>query len=206
MQRLRAYLGFNSAFSLLSNSRANRQPHTPCCQSHPLFDVPDPPYPNLHSHCSQDAVPCYIHSTQPTWCWCPLMSSEAHLEAVQEPPNHTVPIQKGIHSGTSTMRWRQQDSSLGDQFYCLPGTSQKACCPLFQSRQGSCFVYHVFSFIWQIELSLSQVQKRNTEKLLYLVSRPSLSGAGDKNRTLKRCSIKPWSSKHLLPSKSTSVV
>lgn len=148
----------------------------------------------------------HVIFTQPTWCWCPLMSSEAHLEAIQDPPNHIVPIQKGIHSGTSTMRWRQQDSSPGDQFYCLPGTSQKACCPLFQSRQGSCFVYRVFSFIWQIELSLSQVQKRNTEKLLYLVSRPSLSGAGDKNRTLKRCSIKPWSSKHLLPSKSTSVV
>lgn len=29
MQRLRAYLSFNSAFSLLSYSRANRQPHTP---------------------------------------------------------------------------------------------------------------------------------------------------------------------------------
>lgn len=195
-------------FSLQSpqlHNRASRQPHTPCCWSHPLFMYLICSYSKLHLLCSQDAVPFYIHSTQPTWCWCPLMSSEAHLEAIQEPPNHIAPIQKDIHSGTSTMRWRQQDSSPGDQFYCLPGTSQKACCPLFQSRQGSCFVYRVFSYNWQVKLSLSQVQKRNTEKLLYLFSRPSLSGAGDKHRTLKRCSIKPWSSKHLLPNKSTSV-
>lgn len=71
----------------------------------------------------------------------------------------------------------------GDQFYCLSGTSQKACCALFQSRQGSCFVYCVFSCNWQVKLSLLQVQKRKTEKLLYLVSRPSLSEACDKNRT-----------------------
>lgn len=68
--------------------------------------------------------------------------------------------------------------SPGDHFYCFPGTSQNACCSLVQSRQGSCFVYCVFSCNWQVKLSLSQVQKRNTEKLLYLVSRPSLSGAG----------------------------
>lgn len=58
----------------------------------------------------------------------------------------------------------------------------------------------------KLNWSLPQVQKRNTEKPLYLVSRPSLSGKGNKHRTLKRCSIKPWNSKHLLPSKSTSLV
>lgn len=90
------------------HSRASRQPHTPCCQSSPLFDVPD--LQLLKAPFTQDAVPFYIHSTQPTWCWCPLRSSEAHLEAIQEPPNDIAPIQKGTHSGTFTMRWRQQDS------------------------------------------------------------------------------------------------
>lgn len=205
MQRLIEYVSFNSAISFLSYTAGPGGSHTPPdAKVIPYLMYLIPSYSKLHSHCSQDAMPCYIHSTPPTWCWCPLMSSEVHLEAIQESLNHIAPIQKGRHSGTSTMRWRQQDSSPGDQFYCLPGTSQKACCPLFQSRQGSCFVYCGFSCNWQVRLSLSQVQERNTEKLLYLVSRPSLSGAGDKNRTLKRCSIQPWSSKHL-PSKSASV-
>lgn len=196
-------LQFSLQFPQL-HSRASRQPHTPCCQSHPLFDVPDPqllkaPFTLLTGCC---AVLYSLHSIH-------LMLMSIYVQwstpgSHSRIPNHIAPIQKGRHSGTSTMRWRQQDSSPGDQFYCLPGTNQKACCPLFQSRQGSCFVYCDFSCKWQVGLSLSQVQERNTEKLLYLVSRPSLSGAGDKNRTLKRCSIKPWSSKHL-PSKSTSV-
>lgn len=163
-------------------------------------------YSKLHLLCSQDAVPFYIHSTQPTWCWCPLMSSEAHLEAIQGPFKSDCSYSEGhtfrhFHHEVEATGFQSRGPVL------LPScvTSQKACCPLFQSRQGSCFVYRVFSCNWQVKLNLSQVQKRNTEKLLYLVSRPSLSGAGDKHRTLKRCSIKPWSSKHLLPSKSTSV-
>lgn len=149
MQRLIEYVSFNSAFSLLSYTAEPAGSHThPAANVVPYLMYLISTYSKLHLHCSQDAVPFCIHSTQPTWCWCPLMSSEAHLEAIQEPPNQTAPIQKGIHSGTSTMRWRQQDSSPGDQFYCLPGTSQKACCPLFRSRQGSCFVYRVFSCNW----------------------------------------------------------
>lgn len=159
MQRVIAYISFNSAFSLLSYTAGPAGIHTaPAAKVIPNLIYLIPRYSKLQSHCSQDAVPCYIHSTQPTWC--PLMSSEAHLEGIQEPPRNIVPIQKGIHSGTSTMRWRQQDSSPGDQFYCLLDKSQKACCPLFQSRQGSCFVYCVFSFNWQVKLSLSQYRRR----------------------------------------------
>lgn len=192
MQRLIEYVSFNPAFSLLSYTAAPAGSHEPpAAKVIPYLIYLTPSYSKLHSYCLQDAVPCYIHSTQPTWMVISIDSSEAHLEAIQEPQNHTASIQKGVCSGTSTMRWRQQDFSPGDQFYCLFGTSQKACCPLFQSRQGSCFVYCVFSCNWQVKLSLLQVQKRKTEKLLYLVSRPSLSGAGDKNRTLKRCSMKP---------------
>lgn len=44
------------------------------------------------------------------------MSSETHLEVIQGPSNCTAPLQKGTHSGTSTMRRRQQDSSLGSSF------------------------------------------------------------------------------------------
>lgn len=77
------------------HSRGSRQPQSPCCPSHPLFDVPGPQLLKAPFTHSQDAVPCYIHSTQPTWWWYPLMSCEAHLEAIQEPPNHTAPIQKG---------------------------------------------------------------------------------------------------------------
>lgn len=85
-------------FSLQSpqlHNRASRQPHTSCCWSRPLFMYLICSYSKLHLLCSQDDVPFYIHSTQPTWCWCPLMSSEA----IQEPPNHIAPIQKDIHSG-----------------------------------------------------------------------------------------------------------
>lgn len=43
----------------------------------------------------------------------------------------------------------------------------------------------------KLNWSRSQVEKRNTEELLYLVSRLSLSGKGNKRRTLKRCIINP---------------
>lgn len=48
--------------------------------------------------------------------WCPVKHT---WKPFKDHSNQIAPIQKGIHSGTSTMRWRQQDSSPGDQFYCL---------------------------------------------------------------------------------------
>lgn len=170
------------------HSRASRQPHTPpAAQVIPYLMYLAPSYSKLRSHCSQDAVPCYIHSTQPTW-WISIDVQWSTPGSHSRTPKSYCPYSERAYSGTSTMRWRQQDFSPGDQLYCLSGTSQKACCPLFQ---GSCFVHCVFSCNWQVKLSLLQVQKRKTEKLLYLVSRPSLSRAGDKSRTLKRCSRKP---------------
>lgn len=147
MQRLIEYVSFNSAFSFLSYTAGPAGRHTPpAAKVIPCLMYLTPSYSKPHPHCSQDAVPWCIHSTQPTWCWCPLISSEVHLEAIQESPNHIAPVQKGIHSGTSTMRWRQQDSIPGDQFYCLPGTSQEACCSLFQSRQVAA-LFIVFSAV-----------------------------------------------------------
>lgn len=170
------------------HSRASRQPRTPCCPSHPLFDVPGPQllkalFTLLTGCCamlySLNSIHLMVISIDVQWS-----TPGSHSRT----PKSYCPYSERAYSGTSTMRWRQQDFSPGDQLYCLSGTSQKACCPLFQ---GSCFVYWVFSCNWKVKLSLSLVQKRKTEKLLYLVSRPSLSGAGDKSRTLKRCSMKP---------------
>lgn len=95
MQRLIEYVSFNPAFSPLSYTAGPAGSHEPpAAQVIPYLMYLAPSYSKLRSHCSQDAVPCYIHSTQPTCWWYPLMSSEAHLEATQDPPNNIAPIQK----------------------------------------------------------------------------------------------------------------
>lgn len=44
----------------------------------------------------------------------------------------------------------------GEQFYCLPGTSQNACCQLLWSKQGSYLGYHVFSCNWKVKLKFAR--------------------------------------------------
>lgn len=108
---------------------------------------------------------------------------------------------KNTHSGTSTIwgggsRIPVQGNSFIDFLVQV-----KACCPLLQSSQSSCLVYHVFSCICQVKLKLFRSTEKDTEELLNLASRPSISSKGDKNRALKKCSTK-----QLLPSNSTSAL
>lgn len=108
---------------------------------------------------------------------------------------------KNMHSGTSTIwgggsRIPVQGNSFIDFLVQV-----KACCPLLQSSQSNCLVYHVFSCICQVKLKLFRSTEKDTEELLNLASRPRISGKGDKNRALKKCSTK-----QLLPSNSTSAL
>lgn len=140
-------------------------------------------YSKLHLLCSQDAVPFYIHSTQPTWCWCPLMSSEAHLEALQG-PQIILPLVRRPYI-QALLPWG------GGNRIPVQGTSFIAFLVQVRKLAAHC----------------SKVGKVAAVFIMFSAVTGKLNWVCHKYRRgiLKSCSIKPWSSKHLLPSKSTSV-
>lgn len=98
------------------HSRASRQPQTPCCQSHPLIDVPDlqllkAPFTLLTGCC---AMLYSLHSTH-------LMVISIDVQwstpgSHSRPPNHIAPIQKGIfrhfHHEVETAGFQSRGSAL----------------------------------------------------------------------------------------------
>lgn len=134
------------------------------------------------------------------------MSTETHLEVIQEPTLGQCTFIRTCIQAHPPYKVETAGLQFRGTVFIDFLVQVKACCLLLQSSQSSHPVYHVFSCIWKVKLKLFRSTEKDTEELLNLAARPSTSGKNDKTRAPKKCSTKPWNSKQLLPSKSTSAL